>query len=83
MGFVVKKSLGKANKRNRIKRLLREAYRLNQYMLTDSVHNSQLSFHGVLMAKTVNVNFASIEENVVTLLEKAQTHLSSISGTDS
>lgn len=83
MGFIAKKSLGKANKRNRIKRLLKEAYRLNQYMLSDSVHNLQIGFHGAFMAKTADADFKSVEENVKELLEKAQIHLSSISDSDS
>lgn len=83
MGFIAKKSLGKANKRNRIKRLLKEAYRLNQYMLSDSVHNLHIGFHGVLMAKTVDADFTSIEKNVKELLEKVQIHLSTISDNDS
>ncbi len=83
MGFIAKKNLGKAHKRNRIKRQLKEAYRLNQHMLTDSAHNLHIGFHGALMAKTIDADFTSIEKNVKELLEKVQIHLSTISDTDS
>lgn len=83
MGFIAKKSLGKANKRNRIKRLIKEAYRLNQNMLFNSVNNLHIGFHGALMAKTIDADFHSIEENIKELLENVQIHLSSISDSDS
>ena len=51
MGFVVKKSLGKANKRNHMKRLLKEAYRRHQNILSEPIENADKMFHGALMAK--------------------------------
>lgn len=79
MGFIVKKSLGKANKRNRIKRLLKEAYRLHQHMLTDSLKNAQVTFHGAFMAKNIDMDFAVVEQDVVHLLEQVRDQLPSIS----
>lgn len=83
MGFIAKRSLGKAHKRNRIKRLLKESYRLNQHMLTDTIDNLQLGFHGVLMARSADADFPAIEQNVKALLKQVKNHLSTISGTDS
>ncbi len=80
MGFIVKKSLGKANKRNRMKRLLKEAYRLHQYMLSEPLQHAQLTFHGALMAKAVDRTYAEVEKDVVALLEEVRGQLPTISG---
>lgn len=79
MGFVVKKSLGKANKRNRMKRLLKEAYRRHQNILSEAVETADITFHGVLMAKTINANYADVEQNTIALLSKVRDQLSTIS----
>ncbi len=75
MGFVVKTKLGKATKRNRAKRLLREAYRLNQHILTSLFEQTSYSFHGVLMAKTIELEFHVLQDQVVALLQRAHKHL--------
>lgn len=79
MGFVVKKSLGKANKRNRMKRLLKEAYRHHQNILSEAVENADITFHGVLMAKTIDAKYADVEQNTIALLSKVRDQLSTIS----
>lgn len=78
MGFVVKKSLGKANKRNKMKRLLKEAYRIHQYMLADPLRDAQVTFHGVFMAKAVDLDYKDVEEEVVALLKQVRDQLPSI-----
>ncbi|MDR8393638.1 ribonuclease P protein component [Aliifodinibius sp. S!AR15-10] len=75
MGFIVKKTLGKATKRNRVKRLLREAYRLNQHILTPLFERTSYSFHGVLMAKTIEMEFHAVQDQVIDLLQRTQQHL--------
>ncbi|MDZ7716300.1 MAG: ribonuclease P protein component [Balneolaceae bacterium] len=83
MGFIVKKGLGKATKRNRVKRLLKEAYRLNQHILSDSIKTSSYSFHGALMANAIDVTFEQIQQNIVELLRKVQAHILSTTDSDS
>lgn len=70
MGFIVKKSLGKAIKRNRMKRLLKEAYRHHQHKLTDLLNTLQLTLHGAFMAKSVDLPYDDVEQDVVMLVEQ-------------
>ena len=79
MGFVVKKSLGKANKRNYMKRLLKEAYRRHQNILSEPVENAGKMFHGALMAKTTDASYADVEQNIIALLSKVRDQLSTTS----
>lgn len=74
-GFIVKKKLGKAAKRNRIRRLLKEAYRLNRHGLTELVQTSDIGFHGVLMAKTTDLDFDQAQQSVAELLDKARRYI--------
>lgn len=83
MGFIVKKSLGKATKRNRMKRLLKEAYRKNQHLLSAPLQEAQITFHGALMAKSVGVAFAEVEKDVVSLLNEVKNQLPAISSGNS
>jgi ribonuclease P protein component len=77
MGFVVAKRLGKANRRNRIKRLFKEAYRLNRHSLMDVLSSSSASFHGLLAAKTIDMDFNTAEEEIQRLLKRLVTQLHS------
>jgi len=83
MGFIVKKSLGKANKRNRMKRLLKEAYRLHQQLLTEPIENTRLTLHGALMAKAVDRTYAEVEKDVVALLNEVRDQFPTISSGNS
>lgn len=76
MGFIVKKSLGKAHKRNKMKRLLKEAYRRHQHLLSEPLQNASVTFHGALMAKATGLSYADVEKSVVALLSKVSDQLS-------
>lgn len=79
MGFIVKKSLGKAYKRNTMKRLLREAYRLHQHILSEPLQTAQQTFHGALVAHNIDAAFKDIEQDVISLLTQARDQLPAIS----
>lgn len=77
MGFIVAKRLGKANRRNLIKRLFREAYRLNRHPLMDILSSASAGFHGVLSAKTIHMDFKMVEKEIQRLLQRTVAELHS------
>ena len=66
IGFSITKKIGKANVRNRVKRILRAVVR-------DLVGNIPANFNIVFIAKAgvENLNFAEIKNQVLILLKKA------------
>jgi len=57
--FAVHKRAGKAVWRNRVKRLLRESYRLNKHLLNDSLNLSERNLFVVFAPNTINEKIAS------------------------
>lgn len=76
IGFAApKKNIPKAVKRNRIKRLLREVYRLNQSYLQDFFTEERFGFHGLFLAKYQDLTFEEIEDEMITLLTETENRL--------
>ena len=70
-GFSVpKKKIGKANKRNQIKRRMREAFRLNKHSVLPFIQdNKQLQIMFVYMDSELT-NYNTIESKLVLILHK-------------
>lgn len=64
---VPKRSFKHAVDRNRIKRMLRECYRLNQELIVD--HPNKLNLMFIFMGKTIPT-YQELNTNVVVLLQK-------------
>lgn len=67
IGIAIKSKLGKAVKRNRIKRLIRESYRLNEELLK---MNYSIVFLAKKSIRIDDLKFKEIEEDVKQILCK-------------
>lgn len=63
VGFAVSKKVRRAVARNRLKRVLRDIYRLNKNVFPDN-------FHYVLLANGVSDNFHDLNNEVLALAKK-------------
>lgn len=76
MGFIApKRQFRRAVDRNRMKRLLREAYRLNQHILTPLFDNKVFGFHAALIAQKSSGSFKDTEAEVIQLLHQVRKKL--------
>ncbi len=79
VGFISPAKIGNAVKRMRAKRLLREAYRLNQHLLTNRINASQKNLHVAFIAKRALNDFNATEADVKLLLSRLTEKLNRIS----
>lgn len=78
IGFIVKKKLGTAVKRNRAKRRMRESWRLNQHLLDDLFETKTFGFHGVFMAASTDTPWQTLSAEMVRLIERIRPTLEEI-----
>jgi ribonuclease P protein component len=71
MAFIAGKKTGKAVRRNHIKRLMREAYRLNRHTFEKVVSESGVGFHGALIARRSDTSYKAVEQDIIKLLDRA------------
>jgi ribonuclease P protein component len=70
MAFIAGKKTGKAARRNHIKRLMREAYRLNRHTFEHAVAESGIGFHGALIARRSDTSYKAVEQDIIKLLDR-------------
>ena len=71
MVSVPKKRFKRAVKRNRLKRLMREAYRLNKLMIKDKINEKQLQIHIAFhYISNEEIDFVTIDKKMKIALEK-------------
>ncbi len=75
VGFIAPKRIGKAVERTRIKRILREAYRLNQHLITELFPSCDFGVHYAFLAKHANFDFEAAQKDVKYLLRQLREHL--------
>ncbi len=75
VGFIAKKSLGKAARRNRLKRIMREVYRTHQHLLSDLFATNSFGFHGAFMAQKSTLSYDTVREQMISLMNEIRTLL--------
>lgn len=84
IGFIApKRQFKRAVDRNRVKRLLREAYRLNQHTLSSLFQQASFGFHGAFIATEMISSLSEAENRVLPLLDRTKQMLLRVNATPS
>lgn len=76
IGFIApKKKIKSAVKRNRVKRLLREAYRLNQHYFQDLFSHKNFGFHAAFMVNSADISYQEVEADMIPILIRVRKKL--------
>lgn len=75
VAFVAGRKLGGAVVRNRCKRHLREAFRLNQGLVREAFDSGRFGVHGVFIARRADLSAAQTQADCRQLLTRLLAHL--------
>lgn len=76
IGFIApRKRIRSAVKRNRVKRILRETYRMNQHFFLDLFSHKRFGLHAVFMALRDDLTSEQAEIEMLPILKKAREKL--------
>lgn len=75
IGFISPKKTGNAVQRINAKRIMREAFRLNQHEIIETANNLNIGVHCALVARKTNLDFSMVQKHVITLLDELRTQL--------
>tara|TARA_R110000868_G_scaffold259361_15_gene517527 strand:+ start:15822 stop:16256 length:435 start_codon:yes stop_codon:yes gene_type:complete len=78
IGFISPKKIGNAVQRNRSKRLMREAYRLHKHLLFEYLSDFDSKIHAVFIARHSDLDYHTVENDMVTLLNDLRSQILSI-----
>ena len=67
---IPKRNFKKSVDRNILKRLIREAYRINKYIIVDNISNNKIIVFTLIYSGKEILNFKLIEEKIILILHR-------------